>query len=65
MKKLYILLFISVLISWGCEDTKDEDCPAIYAPVCDSDGVTYGNDCYARNEGVKEWTQGECDCKNE
>ena len=38
---------------------KDEDCPAIYAPIYGSDGVTYGNDCYAENAGVTEWIEGE------
>ena len=53
-KHLPLLLFIG-LVFWGCKD-KDDDCPAIYALVCGSDGVTYGNDCYAGNVGVTEWT---------
>ena len=64
MIKRISLLFFLELIFWGCED-KNESCPAIYSPVCGSDGLTYGNDCYARNDGIKEWTLGECDCIDE
>jgi len=52
-------LTVLLIIGPACSNL-DEDCPDIYAPVCGSDGVTYGNDCYARNEGVGEWTLGEC-----
>lgn len=35
-------------------------CPAVYAPVCGCNGVTYGNSCEAQCDGVTRWTQGTC-----
>jgi len=62
--KIYLLIVLLVVV-WSCEDDKDDACPAIYVPVCGSDGVTYNNDCYAKNDGVTEWALGECGCIDE
>lgn len=45
------------------EAQKDCVCIQIYKPVCGCDGKTYGNDCVAKCEGVRTWTEGECPTK--
>ena len=65
------LLFIALLVVFGCEDNDKKNCidelkitnlscDDVYDPVCGCDGVTYSNVCEAENSGITEWTEGEC-----
>lgn len=35
-------------------------CPQVWEPVCGCDSLTYGNLCYALNNGITLWEPGEC-----
>ena len=59
MKYFSILTSLLILITLGSCDEGDA-CPAVGAPVCGSDGITYGNSCYAEAAGIENYTSGEC-----
>ena len=59
MKYFSILTSLLILIALSSCDEADA-CPAVGAPVCGSDGITYGNSCYAEAAGIENYTSGEC-----
>ena len=45
--------------------TGEEVCTALFAPVCGCDDMTYGNICEANLNGIKKFTDGECNRPSE
>ena len=44
----------------GTCEVRPDACPAVEAPVCGCDGVTWGNSCIAAGEGVSVKSIGPC-----
>ena len=74
MKKLLLLLLLTIVSCSKDKDNNDEDCIdesliditsvclEIYDPVCGCNGITYPNSCYASTfNGIKSFTKGACD----
>jgi hypothetical protein len=66
MKKLALILLLGTLVTGltvscrkRCGGKKDCICTMEYNPVC-ANGVTYGNECLAKCEGITNFTSGEC-----
>jgi len=57
---------IEVEINASARSSDSNNCPDTYEPVCGSNGITYQNACFARADGVENYTPGVCfgDCIN-
>tara|TARA_X000000950_G_scaffold74611_1_gene93110 strand:+ start:354 stop:578 length:225 start_codon:yes stop_codon:yes gene_type:complete len=71
MRNLLFIVLLVVGISCekneekqGCIDpnliSHDQVCIEIYQPVCGCDLKTYANSCFAKINGLTDWTAGEC-----
>lgn len=68
----YTIILIFVALSCN-NDSKDNQCInpqnidlnqlciEIYQPVCGCDQKTYSNSCFAKINGLSEWTEGACE----
>jgi hypothetical protein len=60
-----LLLSGNIQLSAQCADSSlvqnGAYCDPQWIPVCACDGVTYRNDCFARNRGLLQWSYGICD----
>jgi hypothetical protein len=58
MKTIFYLL--PFILFSSCSLFQESFCPPDYEPVCGDDYITYLNSCFARNNDMKNYTEGGC-----